>query len=87
MTVHSKITSKGQTTIPVSIRETLGIKPGDDVTYEVVDGEVKIRRRRSALEFAGIFHDPNRKPLSIEEMDAAIGEAITERYERSLDRR
>ena len=86
MTVYSKITSKGQTTIPISIREALGIKPGDEVTYEVNDGKVSIYRRRSALEFAGVLYDSNRKPLTIEEMNSAWQEAAVERYERSRDR-
>ena len=86
MNIRSKITSKGQTTIPSEVRELLGLKPGDMVTYEIEEKSVRIGKARSALEFAGILYDPNRKPLTIEEMDEAIGEAINERYENSFDR-
>lgn len=86
MGYDSKITSKGQTTIPVEVRERLGLKPGDMLDYEVRDGLMIVRKKRSALELAGILHDPERKALSLEEMENAIAGGIVERYERSLDR-
>jgi AbrB family looped-hinge helix DNA binding protein len=36
----SRITSKGQTTIPVEIRQTLHLKAGDILNFEVVDHKV-----------------------------------------------
>lgn len=33
MTVSSKITSKGQITLPASLRKELGLKPGDRVDF------------------------------------------------------
>ena len=36
--ISSKITKRGQTTIPRRIRESLGVKPGESLVYEV-DGE------------------------------------------------
>ena len=86
MGYDSKITSKGQTTIPVEVRERLGLKPGDMLDYEVRDGLMIVRKKRSALELAGILHDPERKALSLEEMENAIAGGIVERYEHSLDR-
>jgi antitoxin PrlF len=87
MGYESKLTSKGQTTIPIEIREVLKLKPGDRIQYVVIGDRVEmIPRNRSVMELAGILYDPNRKPVSIEEMDEAIGETIVERYERSLDR-
>lgn len=38
-----RITSKGQVTIPKSIRERLGVKPGDEVEFVEVDGQVKLQ--------------------------------------------
>ncbi len=32
--VRAKVTSKGQVTIPVSIRKRLGLKPGDHLRFE-----------------------------------------------------
>ena len=86
MNVRSKITSKGQTTIPSEVRELLGLKPGDMVTYEIGEKSVRIGKARSALEFAGILYDPNRKPLTIEEMNA-WPDAALERLDRASDDR
>ncbi len=45
MSTIAKITSKGQTTIPVEIRESLNFKPGDLLEWEVsTDGSAKVRR-------------------------------------------
>ena len=35
---ETKITQKGQTTIPNEIREMLGVKPGDSVEWQVMKG-------------------------------------------------
>ncbi|MBW2263401.1 MAG: AbrB/MazE/SpoVT family DNA-binding domain-containing protein [Deltaproteobacteria bacterium] len=37
-----RITSKGQVTIPVEIRERLGLLPGSEVVFEVDGNAVKI---------------------------------------------
>jgi len=41
----SRITSKGQTTIPREVRERLSLKPGDVVVYEFDDDEVRLRKQ------------------------------------------
>ena len=46
--IVSKLTSKAQTTIPQPIRRALGLQPGDELSYEIVDGRVmlnKVQRR------------------------------------------
>jgi antitoxin PrlF len=41
----AKVTSKGQITIPVEIRQALGLKPGDKLVFErSSDGELLIRK-------------------------------------------
>ena len=42
--IISKITSKGQVTVPQKIREKLGIEPGDSISYEVHEDSAVIRR-------------------------------------------
>jgi AbrB family looped-hinge helix DNA binding protein len=39
-----RLTSKGQVTIPQEIRDRLGLQPGTEVEFDVVDDEVRIRR-------------------------------------------
>ena len=42
-----RITSKGQVTIPVGIREKAGFLPGTEVDFEVVDDSVRIVRAKA----------------------------------------
>ncbi len=39
-----QVTSKGQVTVPVEIRERLGIHPGTEVEFEVVGETVVLRK-------------------------------------------
>ncbi len=39
-----KLTTKGQVTIPLSIRERLGLLPWTEVIFDVVDDSVRIRK-------------------------------------------
>ena len=56
----SKISSKGQITIPREIREKLGLEPGHLVAYEVRDGEVVLKRVEP---FDVAFHEALSKTL------------------------
>ena len=38
------LTSKGQITIPIEIREALGLLPGTEVEFDVVGRSVRIRK-------------------------------------------
>ena len=49
----SKVSSKGQVTLPKKIRESLGVRPGDLISYDVNNGMVSIRRVDS---FDAPFH-------------------------------
>lgn len=44
--IAMRITSKGQVTIPVEIRERLGLLPNSEVEFEVEGNAVRIRKRR-----------------------------------------
>jgi antitoxin PrlF len=44
--IVSKLTSKSQTTIPQSVRRALQIGPGDEIKYEIVDGQVILTKAR-----------------------------------------
>ncbi len=49
----SRVSSKGQVTIPKEIRKTIGVKPGDMISYEVEKGVVVLRRVEP---FDAVFH-------------------------------
>jgi antitoxin PrlF len=41
-----RINAKGQVTIPQQIREELGLLPNSEVTFDIVDGEARLRKAR-----------------------------------------
>ena len=43
--IKTKITTKGQATIPKEIRLRLGLGPGDELEFVEVDGEIVLRKR------------------------------------------
>jgi AbrB family looped-hinge helix DNA binding protein len=68
--MDATLTSKGQTTIPKEIRESLGMKPGDRMTFTLMpDGTVVLRvKRKSILQLAGVLHKKGRKPVPIAQL-------------------
>lgn len=53
-TYESRITSKGQTTIPIEVREHLGIAAGDTIQFVLIDGHYEIiPRNRPAASLFG----------------------------------
>ena len=47
---NAKITSKGQVTIPIEVREALGLKQGDMLAFEVQAEYVVVRKRPTLAE-------------------------------------
>lgn len=70
----STITSKGQITLPKTIRERLQVAPGDRIDFVVEEnGLVVVRPARSRLrQLRGMLRDRKRKPIGLEQMDAAL---------------
>jgi AbrB family looped-hinge helix DNA binding protein len=70
MTAAATLTSKGQTTIPKEIREALGMKAGDRMTFTAMpDGTVVMRlKNRNLMEQAGSLARAGRKPVPVERM-------------------
>lgn len=67
------ITSKGQVTIPASVRAALGLETGSRVEFvEVENGKYAIvPATSSVLALKGMLRKPN-QPVSIEDMNQAI---------------
>jgi AbrB family looped-hinge helix DNA binding protein len=55
MVVRARVTSKGQVTLPVTLRDRLGIDAGDDLEFEETDcgTVVRVVHRRQLSEFLG----------------------------------
>lgn len=70
MTVDATLTSKGQTTIPKEIRDSLNMKAGDRMTFTLMpDSTVVMRvKSKSVTELAGALHKKGRKPLPVEQL-------------------
>jgi len=59
-----KVTSKFQVTVPVEVRERLGIKVGDEVEFEVEGDRALLKRKlvveeklRAINEYAGVLRE------------------------------
>jgi AbrB family looped-hinge helix DNA binding protein len=68
------VTSKGQITIPAKVRSALQLDAGDRVEFvELEKGQFAIiAATRSVRELRGMFRHKAKKPVSIEQMNAAI---------------
>lgn len=70
---ESTITIKGQTTLPKQVRLALDLGPGDRLRYIILDdGQVRLMRTRPVSQLAGLLRRDGQKPLSLQDMDAAI---------------
>jgi AbrB family looped-hinge helix DNA binding protein len=68
MTTDATLTSKGQMTIPKAIRDSLGMKTGDRVTFTLMpEGGVILRvKNKRVSDLGGILHKKDRKAVPIE---------------------
>ena len=41
---RSRITTKGQTTVPKAVRQALGVEAGDEIAFRIDEGGVTLRR-------------------------------------------
>ena len=74
----SKVTAKGQTTLPKDVRLALGLEAGDKVRYILEDGRVQILNTRHGRELAGMLFRSRYRTVSREEMNEAIAEGAIE---------
>ena len=50
----SRLTSKHQATVPADVRTALGLRAGDTIAWDVIDGEARVRKARPIdMAFAG----------------------------------
>ena len=70
MSTDATLTSKGQTTIPKPVRDALGMRAGDRITFTLLaDGVVLMRvKNKSVMTVAGSLRKQGRKALAIEQL-------------------
>jgi AbrB family looped-hinge helix DNA binding protein len=68
------LSTKGQLVLPRPVREFLAVHPGDKLDFLIrADGEVVVRPVVSDVsQLKGMLYRPDRKPVSLETMNAAI---------------
>jgi antitoxin PrlF len=85
--MESAITVKGQATIPKPIREHLGLHPGDRVKFFVhPDGSVVLLPKLPASAIRGMVKSRNARPVTTEQMTAAVVEGALSRSPRRRHR-
>jgi antitoxin PrlF len=66
------LTSKGQITLPKSVRERLGVEAGDRIEFiESEEGFLVVPATRDIRSLKGIVPKP-KKPVTIDEMNQSI---------------
>lgn len=70
MPSETRLTSKGRVTVPREIRDYLGLKPGDKLTFTMLsNGTVVMRAKtRRLIELAGSLTRPGQAKVSIAQM-------------------
>ena len=70
MPTEATLTSKGQTTIPKEIRDGLGLKSGDRMTFTLMPDATVVMRVKSGslIKLAGTLHKKGRKPVPVEHL-------------------
>ena len=79
------VTSKGQITIPAETRARLRLVPGTKVDFvQNAAGETVLRTKTGDIRALKGIIKYDGPPVSIEDMNASIAEAVAERLDRCL---
>lgn len=62
-----KVSQKGQIVIPVAIRKKLGLQKGTEVSFEVKNNEVRIKKLPTALDWANLVKEIPVEDVEIDE--------------------
>jgi len=79
----ARLSSKGQITVPKTVRLTLGLNKGDGVEFSVEKGQVQMRAARPSRSSGGILHrylPRGWKAPTVEDMDAGIAHHLAKKY-------
>lgn len=86
----STLTSKGQVTIPKEVRDRLGLKEGDQLVFRVgEDGRLLVQPAQPSVlgRLSGLLaHLAKERPVTVDEMHAAVRQRAVERYRRATKR-
>lgn len=77
--IGSKLTIRGQTTIPKPIREYLGLEPGDRVLFVLKESDVVLQPVRDTLLDLRGSVVPLRRPEDFDEIRAEVRKRVSKR--------
>lgn len=84
MQFTTSVTQKGQATIPVKIRQLLGIKANSKIVFELKNNnEVSIKPATDFFSLKGSVKA--NKPFNIKAMEKAVEDAIVIKYGKKLN--
>lgn len=77
------ITTKGQVTIPKAVRDSLRLHAGDKIEFVVTSNREALLRpiSKKVDDIFGKLYKPNRKTISIEEMDEVIRQKMKDSFQ------
>jgi antitoxin PrlF len=83
MESKATMTSKGQVTIPLAIRQALGLDAGTQLSFELSEGEFRVRPINKKA-WADLWKIASKAPHPSKPVDigAAIASAVRERSDR-----
>ncbi len=62
-----KMSQKGQVVIPAAIRKALGLEKGTELSFEVKDNEIRIKKLPTALDWADLVKEIPVEDVEIDE--------------------
>ena len=72
---EATITSKGQVTIPKTVRDELGLEAGDRIEFVAAEmGFLVVPAKRDLRSLRGMFKGRRQKPASIDDIRSTIAE-------------
>jgi antitoxin PrlF len=84
MSAAAKVTSKGQITLPASLRSELGIEPGDTIFFFTdLDGRPTFKVRRMSREPLRPVKKWSGPAKTDAELNEGIGQAVVEDFRRA----
>ena len=82
--ITTTLTQRSQVTVPAEVRRLLRLKPRDKVTFEIAEGEVRLKPVAYSLESAYGSVKPSRKPEDFDELSRVARDAKAARTRRKM---
>lgn len=86
MSESTRVTEKGQATIPKDLREKYGLEPGDEVVWIDTDDGIVVKKR-TRTGGRGMLVPDDVSEEKREEVAAELGQRVRERRDRNYEER